>query len=147
MTTNHTDHADTIHEVLDVALERTHLEDPLRVDIEDAHAALDALVADLKAQGRKLSCDYETGKGQNCGECLDCLKVQWFFAQEAIKHQDAKIEAAEQRAEQAERERDEALTAAGLRTTADRRRSRCVEGAGRRRERKRRRGNDSYARS
>jgi len=59
---------------------------------DEGLAALDSLAAELEAQGRKLSCGYDTGTGRNCGECLDCLKVNWHFAQEAVEHQRAELE-------------------------------------------------------
>lgn len=56
-----------------------------------------------------MSCDYETGQGQNCGKCNDCLRVNGFFLKDAVDNLRASLEAVT-------RERDAAasITYSGL---------------------------------
>lgn len=63
---------------------------------EDALAALARLEVRIAEEGKKLSCSYLDGEGKNCGECRDCLTVNWHFAQLAIKNAEARITELEQ---------------------------------------------------
>lgn len=83
------EHVALIQEALNYQEDHS-LEGPL---FPEALDALASLVEQLEAAQRKLSCGYDTGTGQNCGECLDCLKVNWHFAQEAVGHLREQLEA------------------------------------------------------